>query len=45
MAPPVSQLQVVENHQMDLPVVLQVAEDGWSQNKQRRDERKGGGSG
>lgn len=27
----VSQLQVVENHQMDLPIILQVAQDGWNQ--------------
>lgn len=31
VAPPISQLQVVENHQMDLPIILQVTEDGWSQ--------------
>lgn len=31
MPPSVCQLQVVENHQMDLPVILQVTEDGWKQ--------------
>lgn len=29
--PAVSQLQVVENHQMNLPIILQVTEDGWNQ--------------
>lgn len=29
--PAVSQLQVVENHQVNPPVVLQVTEDGWKQ--------------
>lgn len=27
----VSQLQVVENHQVNLPIILQIAEDGWKQ--------------
>lgn len=31
VAPPISQLQVVENHQMYLPIVFQVTEDGCSQ--------------
>lgn len=29
--PAIRQLQVVENHQMNLPVILQVTEDGWKQ--------------
>lgn len=31
VAPPISQLQVVEHHQMDLSIILQVAEDGFVQ--------------
>ena len=40
VAPPVGQLQVVEDHQVDLPIILQVPEDGCSQ-VQRQDTVRG----
>ena len=44
--PAVSQLQVVENHQVNPPVVLQVTEDGWNQARTNewREKRRGADS-
>ena len=44
--PAVSQLQVVENHQVNPPVVLQVTEDGWNQARTNewRKKRRGADS-